>query len=315
MNQMSNSQARLIDPILTAIARGYSNNQFIGGILFPTVTVTASGGKIIQFGKEAFMLYATGRSPGQNTKRVTFGYSGSNFVLEQHSLEGTLPMETRRESSAVPGIDLAAATVRSVQDIIELRKEKSQADIARNAANYGASNKVVLSGSSQWSDYSGASDPVGNIEAGKEVVRQKIGKRANVAVMGALVFSALKNHPKVVDRMKYTGRDVATPELLASFFGLDKVVVGESIYSDDAGNFADIWGRDVILAYVDLGSVADKGRPSYGYTYQLEGYVQVEEPYYERNPKSWIYPVTDELAPVMAGPDAGFLISNAVAAA
>jgi hypothetical protein len=315
MNQMSNSQARLIDPILTAIARGYSNNQFIGGILFPTVTDTASGGKIIQFGKEAFMLYATGRSPGQNTKRVTFGYSGSNFVLEQHSLEGTLPMETRRESSAVPGIDLAAATVRSVQDIIELRKEKSQADIARNAANYGASNKVVLSGSSQWSDYSGASDPVGNIEAGKEVVRQKIGKRANVAVMGALVFSALKNHPKVVDRMKYTGRDVATPELLASFFGLDKVVVGESIYSDDAGNFADIWGRDVILAYVDLGSVADKGRPSYGYTYQLEGYVQVEEPYYERNPKSWIYPVTDELAPVMAGPDAGFLISNAVAAA
>lgn len=314
MTQMSNSQARLIDPILTAIARGYSNNQFVGGILFPTVTVNVRGGKIIQFGKEAFMLYATGRSPGQNTKRVTFGYAGSNFVLEQHSLEGVLPRETREEAAAVPGIDLGATTVRGVQDIIELRKEKAQADIARNAANYAASNKVTLSGTSQWNDYSGISDPVGNIEAGKEVVRQKIGKKANVAVIGALVFSALKNHPKVVDRMKYTGRDVATPELLASLFGLDKVVVGEAIFSDDAGNFADIWGRDVILAYVDLGSVADKGKPSYGYTYQLEGYVQVEEPYYERNPKSWIYPVTDELAPVMAGPDAGFLIANAVAA-
>jgi hypothetical protein len=313
MNQMNNAQARLIDPILTSIARGYSNNEFVGSILFPTVPVTARGGKIIQFGKEAFMLYATGRSPGQNTKRVTFGYAGSNFTLEQHALEGVLPMETRAEASAVPGIDLGQITVRSVQDIIERRKEKAQADIARNAANYAASNKVTLSGSSQWNDYSGTSDPVGNIEAGKEVVRQKIGKKANVAVIGALVFSALKNHPKVVDRMKYTGRDVATPELLASLFGLDKVVVGEAIFADDAGNFADIWGRDVVLAYVELGSLADKGKPSYGYTYQLEGYVQVEEPYYERNPKSWIYPVTDELAPVMAGADAGFLISNAVA--
>jgi hypothetical protein len=313
MNQMNNSQARLVDPILTSIARGYSNNEFVGGILFPTVPVSASGGKIIVFGKEAFMLYATARSPGQNTKRVTFGYAGGNFTLEQHSLEGVLPMETRRESSAVPGIDMAASTVRGIQDIIALRKEKAQADIARNASNYAASNKVVLSGTSQWNDYSGISDPVRDIEAGKEVVRQKIGKKANVAVIGALVFSALKNHPKVVDRMKYTGRDVATAELLASLFGLQKVVVGEAIYSDDAGNFGDIWGRDVVLAYIDLGTVAEKGKPSYGYTYQLEGYVQVEEPYYERNPKSWIYPVTDELAPVMAGPDAGFLISNAVA--
>jgi hypothetical protein len=314
MSQMSNSQARLIDPILTGIARGYSNNQFVGGILFPTVTVKARGGKIIQFGKEAFMLYATGRSPGQNTKRVTFGFAGAPFTLEQHSLEGVLPMETREEASAVPGIDLAASTVRGVQDIIELRKEKAQADIARNPANYAASNKVTLAGTSQWSDYSGTSDPVANIEFGKETIRQKIGKKANVAVIGALVFSTLKNHPKVIERMKYTGRDTATPELLAALFQLEKVVVGEAVFSDDAGNFADIWGRDVVLAYVDLGSVAEKGKPSYGYTYQLEGYVQVEEPYYERNPKSWIYPVTDELAPVMAGADAGYLITNAVAA-
>ena len=34
----------------------------------------------------------------------------------------------------------------SVQDIIALRLEKAQADLARNTANYGANNKIALSG-------------------------------------------------------------------------------------------------------------------------------------------------------------------------
>ncbi|MDQ2821705.1 MAG: major capsid protein [Pseudomonadota bacterium] len=310
---MNNSQARVIDPILTTVAQGYANNEFVGQVLFPTVSVKQRAGKIIQFGKEAFMLYATGRSPGQDTKRITFGYQGAPYATEQHALEGVLPIETMQEANAVPGIDMGAATIRGVQDIIALRKEKAQADVARNPANYNAANKITLSGTSQWNDTSGVSDPIAVIETGKEVIRKKIGKKANVAVIGAAVFAALKNHPKVVERMKYTGRDVATAEILASLFGLAQVLVGEAVFSDDVGNFADIWGRDVVLAYVDLGSMAEKGKPSYGYTYQLEGYVQVEEPYYERGVKSWIYPVTDELAPVMAGADAGYLITNAVA--
>jgi hypothetical protein len=69
----------------------------------------------------------------------------------------------------------------------------------------------------------------------------------------------------------------------------------------------------MVLAYTETGSMVEMGAPSYGYTYQLAGYPLVEEPYYERNPKSWIYPVTDEVAPVMAGADAGYLIQNAVA--
>ncbi|KQW96972.1 hypothetical protein ASC94_09195 [Massilia sp. Root418] len=313
MGQMSNSQARISDPILTSVAQGYKNSVFVGGALFPTVPVSARGGKITTFGKEDFMLYATGRSPGQNTKRVTFGYAGAPYVLESHSLEGQLPIETMQEAQAVPGIDMSSITIQGTQDIIALRLEKQQADTARNPGAYAASNKITLSGTSQWSDFSGTSDPVAVIEAGKEAVRKKVGKRANVAVIGALVFSVLKQHPKVLDRMKYTGRDVATPELLAQLFGLDKVLIGDAVYADDTGTFYDVWGKDVVLAYVEVGSVKEKGKPSFGYTYQLEGYPIVEEPYFERNPKSWLFPVTDEVAPVIAGADAGYLITNAVA--
>lgn len=313
MPQMNNSQARMVDPVLTSAAKGYSNNALVGGTLFPTVAVSSRGGKVTQFGKEAFMLYATGRSPGQNTKRITFGYDGFSYALESHSLEGLLPIETMQEADAVPGIDMASTTVNGVQDIIALRLEKQRADVARDASKYAGTNKLTLSGTAQWSDYSGVSDPIADVEKGKEAVRKRIGKRPNVGVMGAAVFSALKQHPKMIERTKYTGRDVPTVELLASFFDLQKIEVGDAIYADDAGNFADVWGKDFVLAYVEIGTVAERGKPSYGYTYQLAGYPLVEESYYERNVKSWVYPVTDEVAPVMVGADAGYLITNAVA--
>lgn len=313
MPQMTPAQTRVIDPILSSVAQGYQNNEFIGRKLFPVVPVSQRGGKIISFGKEDFMLYNTGRAPGQTTKRVQFGYSSGNYTLESHSLEGVLPRENMEEADAVPGIDLASVTVSKTQDIIALRLEKQQADLATNPANYGASNKVALSGTGQWSDFSGTSDPVKDIEAGKEAVRKATGKRPNVVAMGATVFASLKQHPKVVDRMKYTGRDIATPELLAALFDVKEVVIGDAVFADDAGTFNDVWGKNVVLAYVDTAPAADRGRPTYGYTYQLDGYAIVEEAYFDRPAKSWVYPVTDEVAPVIAGALAGYLISAAVA--
>lgn len=313
MPQMSNAQARVIDPILTAAAQGFSQAAFVGSNLFPTVPVIARGGKILTFGKEDFMLYSTGRAPGANTKRVQFGYAGASYALESHSLEGLLPIETLQEGLAVPGIDNSMLTIRKTQAIIALRLEKQQADTARTAASYAAANKTTLSGVNQFSDFSGTSDPIAVIEAGKEAVRRKIGKRANTGVIGASVFAALKQHPKVLARTVYTGRDVPTIDLLASFFGLEKLVIGDAVYADDSGTFVDVWGKDIVLAYTNIGSVADMGEPSYGYTYQLGGYPIVEVPYYDRGAKSWIFPVTDEVAPVIAGVDAGYLIASAVA--
>lgn len=309
---MNAAGARVVDPVLSTIAQGYRNAQLVGMSLFPYVPVGQRGGKIITFGREDFMLYGTARAPGANTKRVQFGYAGAPYALEQHALEGLVPFEIMEEASAVPGIDLGRGAVVRVQNIIGLRLEYAQAQLATTAANYAASNKTTLAGTSQWSDYSGTSDPANDIEVGKEAVRAKVGRRPNTAVVGAAVFAKLRQHPKIIDRIKYTGRDSATPELLAALWGLDKVVVGDAVY-DAAGTLADVWGKFVVLAYTETASLADMGAPSFGYTYRLSGYPSVEQPYSDRNAKSWIYPVTDEVSPVIAGATAGYLISAAVA--
>lgn len=317
MPQMNPSQARIINPVLTNIAQGYKQLDLVGGSLFPTVQVGLRAGNVITFGREDFMLYATQRAPGENTKRVAFGYAGNPFALLDYSLEGQLPIEIQQEAGATENgfsIDMATLTINKVQAIMALRLEKAQADLARNASNYGGSNKVTLSGTSQWSDYSGTSNPITVIETAKEAIRSQTGKRPNVAVMGPAVLAKLRAHPVIVDRMKYTGRDVATTEILASLFGVDRVVVGEGIFSNDAGTaFTDVWGKDVVLAYTETSGIANMGTPTFGYTYQLNGYPVVEQPYYERSSKSWIFPVTRVEAPVIAGASAGYLITNAVA--
>lgn len=309
MPQMTPSQARVIDPVLTQVARGYTNPAFAGLSLFPAVPVGARGGRVIQFGKEHFRLYNTARAPGGQVARIQTAYSSTQYALDQHGIEESVPYELMDDAAKVPGIDLGAAAVRRGQDIIGLRLEKAQADLARNASAYAVSNKITLAGSSQWSHAD--SDPIAAVEVGKEAVRTQTGARPNTLLVSAAVFAALKVHPKIVDRLKYTGREIATAELMAALLGLERVVVGDAVF-ESGGTMADVWGKDAILAYTAIGSV-DAARPSFGYTYRLDGAPMVEEPYQDRSIRSWVYPIFDEVAPVIAGAEAGYLFQNAVA--
>jgi len=312
VGNMTNAQARVIDPILSTVAQGYKNGRMVADYLFPVVPVDQRGGKILEFGKEDFELYNTARAPGSNTKRVQFGHLGTPYALESHSLEGKVPFEHLQEANQVPGIDLGRGAVTKTQNIILLTNEYQAASIARNAANYAAANKTALAGTSRWDDYaSGVSDPTADIDTAIEAVRNQTGMRPNTVVLSPKAFKAAKRHPKIIDRIKYTGRDSVTAEMLADLWDVERVVVGDAIYNN-AGTMTDIWGKDVVVAYTETATADDGGTPSYGYTYRLRGNPMVEMAYQDRNAKSWIYPVTDERAPVIAAATAGYLIQTAV---
>jgi hypothetical protein len=312
MPQQTPGQARVVDPILSAVARGYrSPKAAVANVLFPIVTVGLRAGRIISFGPDDFKLVNTARAPGANTKRIQFGYAGENYSLVDYRLEGAVPNELQEEASNGPGIDLSSNAVRRVQNIMALEREKQAADLARNEARYGAGNKETLSGTSQWSDP--ASDPFTDIMDGKESIRAKIGERPNVLTLGPKVLTALRTHPKVLDRLSTASdRPPATIQQLQALFELQQIVEGEAVYHDGT-QFLDVWGKDAILAYTTPASMQEMGSPSFGYTYQLEGRPMVEEGYEERNANSWFYPVTDAYQPVLAGATAGFLFKSAVA--
>lgn len=312
MPQENLSQVRVVDPILTEVARGYgSPNAKIASILFPIVPVGARAGTILSFGVESFRLVNTARAPGANTKRIQLGYASGKYSLVDHRLEGEVPIEHEEEAAAVPGIDMGAMAVNTVQDVMGNEREKLAADLALNPANYPAANKETLSGTSKWSDP--ASDPFSDINDAREAIRSKIGKKPNVLTLGPKVLLALRNHPKILDRISITtDRVPATLEQLQRLLEIAQIVEGEATYHDGT-NFQDMWGKDALLAYTTPASMQQRGSPNYGYTYQLKDRPIVEEPYFEKNPQTWYYPVSDAYQPVLVGATAGFLFTGAAA--
>lgn len=309
---LSLAKARVIDPILTAVAKGYESQfPLVSNLLFPIVPVTARGGKIITFGREQFQITRSVRAPGADTKSIEIGYGSENYSLVDNRLMGKVPVELMEESQAVPGIDLAAKTVTVVQDKLSLEREFNAAALARSAGAYAASNKVTLSGADLFTN--AASNPFVVIEAGKEAVRKKTGRRPNVMVLGPVVLSALRVHPMVLDKISTsTDRAPATVAQLQALFEIDQIVEGQAIV-DTSGTFSDVWGNDAILAYVSPKSMQEMGSQNYGYTYQLTGRPMVEEGYLDRSKNSFMYPVNDASQVVLTSVDSGYLIKNAVA--
>lgn len=307
------AEARIIDPILTNHARGYIHPSRVAQLLFPIVTVGQRGGRRIEFNKDSFKRYNTKRAPGAKRQEVQFGFLGKKFALEQRDLVGKVPIEIAQEAERVPGINMGRGAVEGVQDIMTLERECEAADLARDANTYDANHKQTLSGSGQWSHAD--SDPHSDVKDAKESIRATIGMRPNTMILGPLVFNALDEHPKLVERFKYSSSESVTLQMLARYFDIQTVAVGESIYAeDDTENFVDVWGRDVVLAYVPPQGARRMDAPAYGYTYQLDGHPFVGKPWYDDDTKSWKYPTTDEDSPEVVGADAGFLIKDAVAA-
>lgn len=307
---MSTSQARVVDPILTNHSRGYTQAGLIGDLLMPVVTMPTRAAKRIEFNRASFKRPKIVRAPGTRIAQIDVGYEGKPVALIQRAVGAKTPVEHVDEAAEVPEIDLLTEGVNTVLDVVALDREISQADAARNANTYAASNKVALAGSDKWSHVD--SKPGAAVEDAKEVIRKKTGRRPNTLVLGAPVASKLRHHPLILDRFKHTTSETISDEMLASYFNVAQVLVGDGIFDDEADVSTDIWGSDAILAFVPGKGAAAMRVPAFGYTYRLRGHPFVEPVYYSKEFRSWMNDVFDEWSPEVVGPDAGFLFQAAV---
>lgn len=312
MTNMNLRGARVIDPVLTAVAQGYRHGKRVGSVLFPPVPVEARGGKVIEFGRDSFMKYSSRRAPGASVQRIQFGYQGKPFSLVQDALDAVVPREIMDDAAAVPGIDMASRAVNSVMDKMNLALEIEQAELASNPAIYAANNQLMLAGSSCWSN--DLSYPMEDIDNAKDQVRITCGLEPNVLVLSNAGFKALKRHPKVIERFKYTTSESITTKMLAGLFDLDDVAVGKATYvegPEDNAKFKEVWQDNAILAYVPTQDMAME-QPSFGYTYTLRGNPFVEQERWDGDTRSFLYGVTYDRAPVLTGIASGFLFQNLV---
>ena len=311
--QLANPAARVIDPILSAAARGYENAMFIHRALFPAVSCGARGGNRIEFDRTDFRRVNSRRAPGDSTRHVQFGHEGIKFALNQHRLMGKQPIETAEEAMRVAGIDMGMRAVDGVQMLIELEKEIDAATVATATGTYDAAHVMTPTAANRWD--ADTSDPTDQVLEAVEVIRQATAMRPNIIVMGGKVYSKVRKHEHALRAIRYKDADgkkkIANKEDLAMLWDVERVEVGDAIWVDEADATTDVWGNHVVIAYTRIGSLS-RYLPSYGYGYQLTGTPLVEEPFFDRDHNSWLYPVCDEYSEEVVGKDAGYLIANAI---
>lgn len=297
---------RIVDPILTSLARGYQNAAMIAELLFPTVRVKKEAGTIPLFGKEAFKQYDTKRAIRAASNRMSpEARSTTDYVMDEHDME--YPIDYREGEEDVFNLRDYARMV--TQDIVLLDREIEAATLATTPANFPTGNKVALSSTDCFDDYDN-STPIEVVDTAKEGVRAKIGREANVGFMGASTFSILRNHPKLIERIKYSQRGVVTLDLMKEIFGLEELHVGKAIKAADDGTVSDVWGDMFLVTYMPrYEGKPNHYRPYFGYSMAKEMGLVVDS-YTGSGGKLEFIRTTDRWAQKIVGAESGYLITN-----
>jgi hypothetical protein len=104
----------------------------------------------------------------------------------------------------------------------------------------------------QWNDGAN-SNPILDVETGRVTIWQNTGMQPNILTVGPLVHSALKRHPLIVERYKYTSSDSITADMIARVLEIDQYLVASSVAATnvEGATYASafIAGKGALLSY------------------------------------------------------------------
>lgn len=280
MPQPTSSQVH-VDAILTNISVAYLQRaeNFIADKVFPVVPVDKQSDKYFVYSKNDW-LRDEARVRTDGTESVGSGYNitTDTYYADVYAIHKDIGDQTRANADAPINVDREAAefvthrllTRREIQFVNDfMTTSKWGTDVTGVAASPTTGQTI------QWSDYTN-SDPIEDIEEGKAKILSTTGFEANTLVLGYDVFRQLKNHPDLVDRIKYTSSQTITEDMLARMFDIERVLVSKSVKATNAEGASAAYsfttGKTALLAHV----APSPGilTPSAGYTFSWTGVSQ-----------------------------------------
>lgn len=274
---------------LTNVSVAYmqSENNFIASKVFPDVKVQERSGMYWTYPKgEWFREEAAERAPG--TPSTGSGYTveaSPLYYARVYAFHKDVPDQVRAAADSMLNLDAEAA--RLVTSRLMLKREKLWVATAFatsvwarevagvNATPNGAGHATpqVL----QWDDP--VAQPIQDVQY--EIIRmaEQTAKQPNTLVLSPYVHNQLCNHPTIIERIKYTQRGVVSTELLASLFGVDRVLVpfvtSNTAVEAATPTMAFMYGKHALLCYVP--PTPSLMEPAAGYTFTWTGFLGGEE--------------------------------------
>ena len=269
-------------PELLPIILGYKNMEMVGTALFKDAPPTLKeNGKFPAFGKEAWKQFDASRGLRGQTQHMEAVNTSVEFNLTEYSL-GFMIDDRELEEFAMGKDALMTIRTQMVNNALDVREEILAATAATLTTNYPA----AASGAAY--DWAGAGNPIKDLYAQKETVRQQIGRDANTVVFDPLAWRLFRNNAAVLSYLTRSVTNgvqvsIVTQDLAAAALEVDVVRVGKMVKTNDAGTVADVWAvnqsGNVVLAYTSTGL----NEPTFGFRFQKAGYPRAVSYRWERN--------------------------------
>jgi len=260
-----------VDAALSNMSVAYiqSANNYSARRMFPVLPVQHRSDKYFVYNQSDFLRdEARIRAAGTESAGTGYRLTTATYTAERYSLHQDIADEVR--FNADPAIDPERDAVEFLSQKMLIHEDrKFAADIMKLGVWDTDSD---LSGS-EWTVTT--NNIVAQMDAYGDTIQKATGNRPNKLLLSRDVYAVIKNNATILDAIRYTQTGVLTPDLLAGLFGLDEVIVANSVYNTAAegatANYEFAIGEDsgvansALLAYVnDSPSLLS---PSAGYTF------------------------------------------------
>jgi len=241
-----------VDEALTQISIAYRNQAFVAEEVLPVVPVMKKNDVFFKFSKQHFRSCKDAYAAGQRAQQIEVDLDARGFYMaDGHALEDSITDDEREQAD--PGAQLEVEKTEKLTNIIALNEEIYLFTQVITSSNI--TQNSTLSGTSQWSDYIN-SDPVAEVLKQRRTVQQQIGDFPNHLLLSQTVLDTLANHPRILDRVKYTAngaRNQLDEQDLARVFKVEKVLVAAALYQasneGEADSLGYIMGKNALLFY------------------------------------------------------------------
>lgn len=262
-----------VDAALTNISVAYiqQSDHFVAGQVFPRVEVQKQSDKYFQYTQEDwFRDEAEVRAPATESAGSGFNISSTrSYFCDVYALHKDVPWRVRNNADAAINPDRDAT-----QFVTQRQLVRQEIQWVSEYFSTGVWDTTATP-ANLWSSYT-TSDPITDIETGKETILQNTGFEANTLVMDYKVWRQIKHHPDFVDRFKYTSSESITTEMVAQVLELERVLVVKSIKNTAAEGVTAAYSfmadKDALLCFVN--PTPGLLQPSAGYNFMWQGVSQ-----------------------------------------
>jgi hypothetical protein len=238
-----------IDAALTNVSVAFRNEDYIADLVAPPVPVRKQSDRYYIYDNERERLRQTNdsRAPGAEANEVNFSLSSDSYYCEDHALVSAVPDEERENADPIlqPDID----RTEFLTDRILLNREIALAEKLRTSTDI---SETEVDASERWENVD--FDPLPALQSARLAVFGACQRRANTIVIPYNAFEVLRNHPKVVERIKYTTTGVLNEELMAQLLGVERVLVPRSFKNTarkgQAASVVPVWGTNCYVMHV-----------------------------------------------------------------